>query len=59
MEDGMDIRTDDGARAKKCRSRLSPEELSKRTGKTPHPLKAPQAEGLGSSAARVLSCRFV
>ena len=55
----MEDRTHNGGRAKNCRSRLSPVKLSKRTGKTPHPLKPLQSEGLGSSTERVVSCRFV
>jgi len=55
----MEVRTHDGGRARNWRSRLSPEELSKRTGETPHPLKPLQSEGLGSSAVRVLSCGFI
>lgn len=59
VEDGMEVRTHDGGRARNWRSMLSPKGLSKRMGTTPHPLKSSQAEGPGSSLVRVLSCRFI
>lgn len=48
-----------GSRTKNSRSRLSPEELSKRMVKIPHALEPLQAEGLGSTREWVLSCRSV